>query len=578
MIFKRRLRGFLGVGLLCFLVFHLVSFYDVWKTWKSKATENLNNVESERVKSAGCNDSGEVRCEHGQDPSPPGARGTQGPSPPGARGTPGPSPPGARGIPEVSYDPHSQWTMQLILNELNDWFKSDDSGDSSRKTGESVDFQHDKHDVLEEAGGRKAVEGTPPTDYGVNISLVAPHDGSSTGSSPGNISDNIEQPSKMIHRVALLGPASQPSPLPPGPTVNQTIRAKMMEGSPLVSLRQDKYWPIVLPPSEASVFASIDFSRYSPQDREFLEGRVGVYEARARQVGQACEQQHALATPTTVKTFVWDQKHQPNLVWCQMSKVASTTWMVNFLRLAHYRENDPTLSHLPPKEREAAQFEESQFLDVNMHTIVYRFFPAPDTTVMRDAVFREALRVIIVRHPFSRLLSAYRDKLTTLSPRPLMFNFRQLQLDIISRYRSSGSNETSIFPTFEEFAQYVIDSTAHLHTLKDWRKVVCWTPYWVQCGVCANDFQLIMKLETMEDDERFLVTLADLQELKEIHERRNAKSSSSTSHHHYFKQLSTQQMLQLHQRYLLDFQLFGYSLDEYLPLARDAPDRLPPAS
>lgn len=45
-------------------------------------------------------------------------------------------------------------------------------------------------------------------------------------------------------------------------------------------------------------------------------------------------------------------------------------------------------------------------------------------------------------------------------------------------------------------------------------QVKCWLPYWVHCGVCSSDYNIIMKLESMKDDERFLITLSRLEELK----------------------------------------------------------------
>lgn len=43
-----------------------------------------------------------------------------------------------------------------------------------------------------------------------------------------------------------------------------------------------------------------------------------------------------------------------------------------------------------------------------------------------------------------------------------------------------------------------------------------WTPYWVQCNVCASDYNLIVKLETMQLDQKFLSTVADMTELKKV--------------------------------------------------------------
>ncbi|XP_066977729.1 carbohydrate sulfotransferase 10-like [Macrobrachium rosenbergii] len=355
------------------------------------------------------------------------------------------------------------------------------------------------------------------------------------------------------------------------PLINKERQNQIHKESPIVVLPRDSYWPPVMQPSNARIFSEINYTKYNPEDRTYLSGRVGVYEERARTVSEVCRKHPDLITATPIHNFVWDRLHDPNIVWCEIPKAASTSWMVNFLRLGHYRENDTTLADFSEEERDAIRFE-TRLKDDNLHFRVLRLFPAPNTTKERYEVFSKALRFIIVRHPFTRLLSAYQDKMTTLNPLPIIYKFRQLQIDIIERYRGNKTiprNHDSNFPTFDEFVQYVIDSTANLKTLKDWKKVICWQPYWTKCGVCAHDFQLIMKTETLEEDERFLVKLANLHELDKIYEWRHSKKSNIEKEE-FFKQLSTKQVHSLYQRYRLDFLLFGYSIDQYLELAHDA--------
>ncbi|KAK7019392.1 hypothetical protein SK128_005874, partial [Halocaridina rubra] len=213
--------------------------------------------------------------------------------------------------------------------------------------------------------------------------------------------------------------------------VNQALQDEMKKQSPILVLPRDSYWPTVLEPSDSKIYSEIDYTKYEPEDRAYLLGRVGVYEERARAVGEVCRNNPHLLAPTPTHTFVWDTRHDPNIVWCEISKVASTSWMVNFLRLGHYRENDTSLSHLSPEERDAIRFDADDLEDGNLHLKVFRLFPAPNSTVERNKIFSNALRFIIVRHPLARLLSAYQDKMTTLNPIPKIYNFRQLQMDII---------------------------------------------------------------------------------------------------------------------------------------------------
>ncbi|XP_063597922.1 carbohydrate sulfotransferase 10-like [Penaeus indicus] len=196
----------------------------------------------------------------------------------------------------------------------------------------------------------------------------------------------------------------------------------------------------------------------------------------------------------------------------------------------------------------------------------------PATESERARALRDSVRMIIVRHPFTRLLSAYRDKMAKRDPRPRKFKFEDLQAYIVARYRSSRSADDSPFPSFPEFAQYVIDSTANFSSAADWKQHVrCWVPYWAHCGVCDYDYNIIMKLETMEDDQRFLIALSQLNELrtKTSWAHLNGASSSQLAMQ-YYKELTRDQMLQLYKRYELDFKLFRYHIQDYLSVAKDA--------
>lgn len=99
---------------------------------------------------------------------------------------------------------------------------------------------------------------------------------------------------------------------------------------------------------------------------------------------------------------------------------------------------------------------------------------------------------------------------------------------------------------------------------------MCWTPYWVQCGVCASDYQVVIKLETMDTDVQFLAEVAHLKEIQNVHEWRNQRdhNTSSTVFPEYFGELTENQILLLYQRYKIDFDLFGYSIKDYLSVAK----------
>lgn len=78
------------------------------------------------------------------------------------------------------------------------------------------------------------------------------------------------------------------------------------------------------------------------------------------------------------------------LLYCPVFKAASTSWLVNYFKLSN--------STSDPKEG-------------NLHSKITNLFPPPATFKLRKKIYKESVKFIIVRHPFERLVSAYRDKL-----------------------------------------------------------------------------------------------------------------------------------------------------------------------
>lgn len=398
----------------------------------------------------------------------------------------------------------------------------------------------------------------------------------------GRVPHSLSQPQDVVQPAHDLAqpPPSAHNTTPQSPDKTQTLdfvvirnrvyfnrsaaQVEQIKKSIPVRKTEEKKWSKKLELSAGAALMLQDFSKYEPEEREFMESRVQEMVERTRQVRKACQVKPKLEPVSS--HMVWDDKH--SVVWCPNYKVASTTWMINFLKLAHFNDDNPAIPDVPPEEKEKLKYLPKYGA---RHDVVNDIYPVPPTPALKLEFLKKSFRVIIVRHPFTRILSAYRDKMTKEHPLPPKFGFKKLQQDIMAKYRTHNSSESYPFPTFAEFVQYIIDTTANFTSIQQWRKnVKCWVPYWAQCGVCTNDFNVIMKLETMADDERFFITLANLEELKTAGEWRHLRNvSSSQAAPQYYTQLTRRQMLDLYHRYQLDFDLFGYNVDEYLPMAKD---------
>lgn len=199
-------------------------------------------------------------------------------------------------------------------------------------------------------------------------------------------------------------------------------------------------------------------------------------------------------------------------------------------------------------------------------------FPRPSEEELRDAVSTPGVvSLLVVREPFVRLLSAYRDKLENITP-PY---YRKLARSIVQKYRE---NATKIFgpiksfgPTFYEFVSYLIDT----HKNESIKFNEHWAPYYQFCTPCAVNFSVISKVETLRRDTRFVILQLGLghvldRKVKDrrtrirtvMNKSRDGKNTTSLIKR-YYSQLDERMLSDLLQIYGIDFEMFGYDAKVY---------------
>lgn len=164
----------------------------------------------------------------------------------------------------------------------------------------------------------------------------------------------------------------------------------------------------VLKLSFGAALRNISYSSYSSEDAAILKSRVDEMAGRAKVLGQVCQSTTSLSLKPSRISVVWDTKHTPSIVWCPVYKVASTTWMRNFLRLAHFNEDNPKIPKNIPKEKQEKRRFSVRFGAT--HNRVFELYPGPEDEAERSRVMQESVRVIIVRHPFVRYFSGGRGR------------------------------------------------------------------------------------------------------------------------------------------------------------------------
>ena len=148
----------------------------------------------------------------------------------------------------------------------------------------------------------------------------------------------------------------------------------------------------------------------------------------------------------------WSQKN--SLIWCKVPKAGSSTWTYNFLKLAGVDRKN------------------------HIHKELRNFYPRQSS----NKVMQDTFRFMVVRHPFERILSAYRDKLEDIS-RDLEARdghyYTMYGKHIVAEYRDKKDrNLTNVLePTWREFITYILNTPATKYDEH-------WMPIWMLCSPC----------------------------------------------------------------------------------------------
>ncbi|KAG9272402.1 carbohydrate sulfotransferase 8-like [Astyanax mexicanus] len=165
-------------------------------------------------------------------------------------------------------------------------------------------------------------------------------------------------------------------------------------------------------------------------------------------------------------------------------------------------------------------------------------------------------KVLFLREPFERLVSAFRDKFES----PNSYYHPVFGKPIISRYRSNASQtalRTGEGVTFKEFIQYLLD--VHRPVGMD----IHWEPVVQLCSPCLIDYDFIGKFETIEEEANFLLRRigapANLTFPSFKDRNPNAARTSSRITQEYFAGLNLTERQRTYDFFFMDYLMFNYS-------------------
>ncbi|CRK93608.1 CLUMA_CG007138, isoform A [Clunio marinus] len=276
-------------------------------------------------------------------------------------------------------------------------------------------------------------------------------------------------------------------------------------------------------------------------EKDFIERRQHLHDV--------CEKNKILGkiTPNAWEFFI-SPGH--GLAWCNVFKAASTTWMYYFNLLAGY---DP------------------KYLQKTITTpleLARKRFPRPNIDDLNEAV-ENSITFLVVREPFERLLSAYRNKMED-GKNPY---YKLLGDQIVKKFRTMPITKIEIpGPTFNEFLQFVVQ-----HYKSGGRFDEHWSPIYQFCTPCSINFTLIAKMETFQRDTEYIIRQAGLETLllnkvpktkEDKITNRSSINNTNTVIEKYFSQIDENLLKQILEIYQLDFDLFNYDSTRYLKMVQ----------
>ena len=298
-----------------------------------------------------------------------------------------------------------------------------------------------------------------------------------------------------------------------------------------------------------------------------------IQDKRKQHLKQICQQYHnAPPDPykiaNTAVDMMVDDKHK--IVMCCTAKIAGTSWKRVFNVLTGISSNSSVMN-MPGFE--------SNILARNISRIQdYK----PDEV---KNILNNYTKVMFARHPLTRILSAFKNKLAPNSTDERnRYGFRQLVgYEMIKKYRPWSPALKHVIFNLDKGDHTVpvalrdydlIDYDLNLHDfikflIDDDNSQSHWNNHWMEnyryCRPCDVTYDVIGKYETLSDDARYLLKRTKVDDIVSFPKSEgNAITSTHSSDHEglitAYKQIPFQDIDKIVKRYKMDFLLFNYSL------------------
>ena len=289
-----------------------------------------------------------------------------------------------------------------------------------------------------------------------------------------------------------------------------------------------------------------------------------IYEHRRRNVDKVCKDYRSKLEEDYKKYFPEFSYHSvvskvdllfktrgigKRFLWCRVPKASSQSWNDLFMRVWFSKNIFST----PGRQ---------QVLLRRYWTLWFRHRKPKFLYNTNDKIFS----FLVSRHPFERILSAYRDKFflnnqysTHSFEKTKVEKFRRLYgKEIISKYRTAVPDDPKYkdAPTFREFILYLLDLPLEKFDPH-------WLPVYYQCLPCHIKYTILARIDSMTEDSEEILRRIGIGNYQLPFTHVTGNQTSDKMVEQFYSQLDLHILHKLYELYEMDFLLFGYSPDTF---------------
>lgn len=184
----------------------------------------------------------------------------------------------------------------------------------------------------------------------------------------------------------------------------------------------------------------------------------------------------------------------------------------------------------------------------------------------RQYALKTYKKIMFVREPFSRILSAYKNKYGDLNVyRNAPKNFHYYAQRIVRKYRERPTQDalrTGENITFHEFVDYLTDVRERSNFDRHWKEM------YKLCSPCNIKYDFLGKLENLGKEANYVLgSIPGARDIVSYPEKTNSHPTNTSMDivTETLSAFSNETLSKLWNIYKLDFELFGYEKPDFIP-------------